>query len=121
ARERGLSRDAAPASRWEWRAPSGLLLHQIERRMQARLLAEVRTAKGDRVLAGLARQLIDERLDRKHIVVGTDAAPEPRVDPRRLLAVELHAKVGDVVRNVLRRIDTVPIDALLKGGWQPAR
>src|SRR5262249_2826882 len=66
-------------------------------------------------------QFIHEGLDGEDIVVGPDATPEPRVDARRLLAIELHAEVRNLVRNVSRRIDAIRIDSLLKGWRQPTR
>ena len=76
----------------------------------------MRAPERDRILAGAARQLVDERLDREHVVVRTHAAPERGVDARRLFAVELDAIVGNVVRHVRRRVDAVGIDAVLKAG-----
>src|SRR5262245_45593820 len=67
------------------------------------------------------RELVDEALDRKNVVVRTDAAPEAGIHTRRLLAVELHTHVRNVVWNVPRRIDTVWVDTLLEEGRQETR
>ena len=63
-------------------------------------LSSMAQAEGDRVLAGLVRQLVDEALDDEDVVRRPDAAPEAGRHPRRLLADELHVEVGDVVGHV---------------------
>ena len=78
-------------------------------------------AKGDRILSRLVRELIDEALDGEHVVVRADTAPEPGDDPRWLFLIELDAKIGNVVGDVLGRIDAIGINALLEEGGQKAR
>src|SRR4029077_9704937 len=64
------------------------------------------------VLSGLACEFIDEALDREHIVVRSDSAPEGGVDARRLFPVDLHANIRDVVGDVFRGSDSVPSHAV---------
>ena len=85
------------------------------------VLSEHAAAEFDRILAGLARQLVDEAFDREHVVVGPDAAPEAGRHRRRLGAHIFDVEVGDVVGHVDGAIDRVDVDALLERRRQPAR
>src|SRR5215831_21155501 len=76
--------------------------------------------ESDRVFSCFARQLIHEALDSEHRIVWANASPKSRDHPRWLLPVELDAKIGNVVRDVLRGIDAIGIHSLLEKGWQEA-
>ena len=86
---------------------------RFERGEQARRLAEHAAAEFDRILAGLLRELVDEALDREHVVVRSDAAPETGRHGRRLVALEFDAQIRNVVRNVDRAVDRIDVDALV--------
>ena len=119
--ERWLHAYAAPDARRQRLAPIGFLRHEIEHVKKARLLAEHRAAEVDRVLARLARKLVHETFDRKHVVVGTDAAPEAGRHRRRFGLHIFDMEIGNVVGHIDGGIDGVDIDAFLERGRQPAR
>ena len=85
------------------------------------VLPSMSRRKGDRILAGLARQLIDEAFDGEDVVVGADAAPESGRHRRRLGAHIFDKEIGNVVGHVDGAIDGVDVDAVLEGRRQPAR
>ena len=87
---------------------------RFERGLHARLLAEHAAAECDRVLAGLARQLVHEAFDREHVVVRSDAAPEAGRHRGRFGPHIFDMEVGDVVGHVDGAIDRVDVDALLE-------
>src|SRR5262249_39797402 len=114
AAERRLETDAAPATRRQRRSPSRLLGDEIERSFETRSLAEMIAPKCDRIFARATRELVHARLDGEDSVVRTNAAPEPGDHARRLFPIELDLQVGNVVAHVLRRVDAVGVDAVLK-------
>ncbi len=120
-RERRLHADAAPDARRQLLAPAGFLRRQIQRGEEARILGQHAAAEIDRILARLLRQLVHEAFDGEHIVVGTDAAPEPGRHRLRLGADEFDMQIRDVVGNVDGAIDAVDVDALLEPRRKPAR
>ena len=119
--ERRLHADAASDARRQRLAPAGFLRRQIERCQKTRLLIEHDRRKSTGILAGFPRQLVHEALDREHIVVGADAAPESGRHRRRLGPDIFDMKVGNVVGDVDRAIDAVDVDAVLERRRKPAR
>ena len=120
--ERRLHADAAPDARRQRLAPVGFFRREIERGEKARLVCQASTAPEiDRILAGLPRQLVHEAFDGEHIVVGTDAAPEPGRHRRRLGADKFDMEIRDVVGHVDGAIDAVDVDAVLEPRRKPAR
>ena len=119
--ERRLHADAAPDARRQRLAPVGFFRRQIERGEKARLVSKHRPAEVDRILAGLSRQFVHEAFDRKHVVVGTDAAPEPGRHRRRLGPDKFDMEIGNVVGHVDGAIDAVDVDAVLEPRRKPAR
>ena len=105
AAERRLHADAAPDARRQRLAPIGFLRHEIERGQQARVFSKHAAAEVDRILARLARQLVHEAFDGEHIVVGTDAAPEPGRHRRRFGPDIFDMEIGNVVGHVDGAID----------------
>jgi hypothetical protein len=62
-----------------------------------------------------------ETLNRKHIVVGTDAAPEPGRHRRRFSADIFDMEIGNVLGCVHRAIDGIYIPFWNAGGNQRAK
>ncbi len=119
--ERRLHADAASDARRQRLAPAGFLRREIERGEKARLFSKHRPAEIDRILAGLARQFVHEAFDGKHVVVGTDAAPEPGRHRRRFGPDKFDMEIGNVVGHVDGAIDAVDVDAVLESRRKPAR
>ena len=91
--------------------PSGLLGGKLQNGAMARLRAEQRPAKLDRVLAGRGRQLIDESLGRERSMRRAYRAP-PLHGHSQLGRMEIDKHVGDRIRQGRgafdrRRVDTV--------------
>src|SRR3984957_4595419 len=120
-RERRLHANSAPDARRQRLAPVGFFSRQIERGEKARLVSKHRPTEVHRILAGLSRQFVHKAFNRKHVVVGTDAAPEPGRYRRRFGPDKLDVQVGDVVGDVDRAIDAVDVDAILEPRRKPAR
>jgi hypothetical protein len=76
ARKGRLHADAAADARRQRLAPAGFLRRQIQHRAYPRILAQHRAAEFHRVPPGLAGEFVHEALEREHVVVRADTAPE---------------------------------------------
>ena len=111
--ERLDNRHAAPGARRQGRAPSRLFRRQLQHRRRARFITEHRQPEGDRVHAGLCRQLVDETFDRIKRVVWSDAAPIADIHRDWLGPHIGHALMRNVVQKLGRPLDIAAIEPIL--------
>src|SRR6202000_384902 len=71
-----LSGDASSRTRGQSTAPTRFLRGHLDHCLQTRRPVQERQAEGDRVLARLVGQLVNEAFDGEDIVIGTDSSPE---------------------------------------------
>jgi len=113
-----LHRDAATHSGRERSAPSRLLGGEIEYTKHAWRFVEQGPAVFDRVLLGCRGQLVDEALDDKDIVRGSNAAPIARREAWRLVSNVLQEEVWQVIKR-LGALNSVAVKPILEGWWYP--
>src|SRR4029453_7354851 len=121
AAERWLHADTATSPRRQRLAPAGFFRNQLQRRLETGRPVEHAEPKGNRVYAGVARELIDEALGGENVVVRSHSAPKSGRHGRGLGAYIFNDAVRDIVRHVDGAIDGVDIDAVLKPWRKPAR
>src|ERR1700730_6123478 len=92
---RVAAEDAAADTGRQRSTPTGLLRCEIEHGSSARRFAQQGATVFDRILLGCSGEFVDEALDHEDVVGGTDTAPPPRENPRRLLANVVDQDVGD--------------------------